>query len=99
MPEKKTFKGSFKNEIMQIAYKIRKVKDVYDKVLKMITCKLRKVLNKIVKNIKSDTKKLNLFENLSQQKARTMKKPGNEPIKLKIIILFYKKLQQNKQIN
>lgn len=65
----------------------------------MVTCKLRKVLNKSAKNIKSDTKKINLFENLSQQKTCTMKKPGNETLKLKIIILFYKELQQNKQIN
>ena len=34
---------------MQITYKICKVKDVYDKVLKNVTCKLRKVLSKSVK--------------------------------------------------
>ena len=34
---------------MQITYKICKVKDVYDKVLKNVTCKFRKVLSKSVK--------------------------------------------------
>ena len=37
---------------MQITYKIRKVKDVYEKVLKEITCNFQKVLNKSVKSIK-----------------------------------------------
>ena len=37
---------------MQITYKIWKVKDVYEKVLKDVTCKLRKVSNKSVKSIK-----------------------------------------------
>ena len=37
---------------MQISYKILKVKDVYEKVLKEITCELRKVLNKSIKSIK-----------------------------------------------
>ena len=37
---------------MQIIYKIRKVKDVYEKALKEVTCNLRKVLNISDKSIK-----------------------------------------------
>ena len=36
---------------MQITYKIWKVKEVYEKVLKEVTCDLRKVLNESVKSI------------------------------------------------
>ena len=43
---------------MQITHKIRKVKDVYEKVLKEITCNLREVLNKSVKSIKKVLKEL-----------------------------------------
>ena len=37
---------------MEITYKILKVKDICKKVLKEVTCNLRKVLNKGVKSIK-----------------------------------------------
>ena len=37
---------------MQIAYEIWKLKDMYEKVLKEVTCNLRKLLNKKVKSIK-----------------------------------------------
>ena len=37
---------------MQIAYEIWKLKDMYETVLKEVTCNLRKLLNKIVKSIK-----------------------------------------------
>ena len=43
---------------MEITYKIWKVKDVYEKVLKEVTCNLQKVLNKTVKNIKKVIKVL-----------------------------------------
>lgn len=45
---------------MQITYKVRKVKDLSDKVLKNVTCKLRKVLNKSVKSIKNYMKSTNI---------------------------------------
>ena len=37
---------------MQISYRILKVKDAYEKVLKEVTCKLQKVLSKSIKSIK-----------------------------------------------
>ena len=43
---------------MEITYKIWKVKEVYEKVLKEVTCNLQKVLNKTVKSIKKVTKVL-----------------------------------------
>ena len=39
--------------MVQITYKIRKVKDVYDKVLQKGTCKLQKVLNNVLKVLKT----------------------------------------------
>ena len=42
MSEIKTFIGNFKMENMQITYKIRKVKEIYDKVLKKLLANYRK---------------------------------------------------------
>ena len=50
---------------MKIIFKIRKVKDVYDKILREVICKLRKVLNKSVKSIKNDTKKTKICSKMS----------------------------------
>ena len=47
---------------MQITYKILKV-NVYKKVLKDVTCNLRKVLNKSAKTIKKYLKYYTLFKN------------------------------------
>ena len=71
---------------MQITYKIWKVKEVYEKVLKEVTCDLRKVLNESVKSIKkvlqvleivrksSPVKNLHHAEN-SQSTAATRHEP------------------------
>ena len=48
---------------MQMAYRIWKVKDVYEKVLNEVICNLRKVLNKSVKSIK---KVLKLLESVGK---------------------------------
>ena len=52
MSEIKLLKENFRTKFMQIIYKILRVKDVYEKVLKEVTCKLQKALNKSVKSIK-----------------------------------------------
>ena len=50
MSETKTLKRNFKTKIIQITYKIRKEKDVYNKVLQEVIHKLRKVL-KVLKEV------------------------------------------------
>ena len=54
MSEIKTLKENFRTYFIQISYKILKVKDVYEKVLKEVTCNLQKVLNKSIKSIKKE---------------------------------------------
>lgn len=56
---------------MQITYKILKV-NVYKKVLKDVTCNLRKVLNKSAKTIKKYLKYYTLFKNSDQPKTWKM---------------------------
>ena len=51
MSEIKTIEN-FRTQFIKIAYKIWKLKDVYEKVLKEVTCNFRKLLNKKVKSIK-----------------------------------------------
>ena len=50
---------------MQITYKNFKVKNINDKVLKTVTCKLQKVLNKSVKRIKNDMKSTKICSKIS----------------------------------
>ena len=64
---------------MQISYKILKVKDVYEKFLKEVTCSLRKVLKKSVKSIQKVLQARESLENPHQPKTRTMQKPANQP--------------------
>ena len=64
---------------MQIAYKILKVKDHYEHVLKEVNCNLRKMLNKSVKSIKKVLQVLESVENPHQPEACTMQKPANQP--------------------
>ena len=40
MSEIKTLKENYRRQYMQIRYKLLKVKDVYEKVLKEVTCDL-----------------------------------------------------------
>ena len=70
MSEIKNIKRKFWKEIVQITYKIRKVKDVYDKVLQKGTCKLQKVLNNVLKVLKTIWKILK-----SVRKSRTAENP------------------------
>ena len=56
---------------MQIIYKIWKIKDIHEKVLK-VTCNLQEVLNKSVKSIKGVLKVLE-----SVQKSPLSQKPNN----------------------
>ena len=70
MSEIKNIKRKFWKEMVQITYKIRKVKDVYDKVLQKDTCKLQKVLNNVLKVLKTIWKILK-----SVRKSRTAENP------------------------
>ena len=65
MSEIKNIKRKFWKEIVQITYKIRKVKDVYDKVLQKGTCKLQNVLHKSAKSIKNDMKNTKICSKIS----------------------------------
>ena len=64
---------------MQITYKICKVKDVYDKVLKNVTCKLRKVLSKSVKMSKEVGKVLKSVQNHHAETSNLLVTTQREP--------------------
>ena len=57
---------------MQISYKILKVKDVYEKVLKELICNLQKVLNESIKSIKKILEVLESVRKSPPAKARTL---------------------------
>ena len=71
MSEIKRLKENFRAQFMQISNKIWKLKDIYEKVLKEVTCNLWQVLNKSFKSIKK--------ENPHQWKTCIMQKPANQP--------------------
>ena len=59
---------------MLITFKIRKVNDFFDKVLKEVSCKLRKVLHKSVESIKNSMKSTKICSKMSPSR-----KPANQP--------------------
>ena len=50
---------------MLITFKIRKVNDFFDKVLKEVSCKLRKALHKSVESIKNSMKSTKICSKMS----------------------------------
>ena len=79
MSETKTLKRNFKTKIIQITYKIRKEKDIYNKVLQEVIHKLRKVLKvlkmirKVLKSVRKSPVKNRHHAETSQSTRNTYK--------------------------